>query len=317
MSGVLCLGHRWWKERPNYQRSSSLFHTKALLHTSIQTQIIRCTKYKPCKKLKNKSKQQNRPQSSQTSLYQLMPLQLNNEDTECSPHLYLVEHLSKRNMKNACYISPLPMNSNILLCKLNLTVWAKSTRIGLGLDPGGKGSPTWILVRLRAVLGEEKLSLSDECGESYFSSFFILTSLWWTNWALAGIPESSSHWGLPVSVSPEPTDAEGEVGGWQEAPWPRILQRGWLRAGPLKPAPFGCLPCGRCASPSREWPPCFCVFERVLSPVLTCWSHWRLEKGERGKWSYCPEWITIQKFSSEMGRIQKDSERRWSWLKTL
>lgn len=139
--------------------SSSHLHRKALLHTSMQTPII--TKYKPSKKLKNKSKQENRPQSSQTSLYhfqvyfntQLMPLQLNEKDTGCFPHLYLVEHFSKRNIKNTCYISPLPMNSNILLCKLNLTVGAKGIRIGLGLDPGGKGSPTWILVRLRAALG--------------------------------------------------------------------------------------------------------------------------------------------------------------------
>lgn len=78
---------------------------------------------------------------------------------------------------------------------------------------------------------------------------------------------------LPVSVSPEPTDAEGGGDGWQRAPWPRNPWRGPLRGGSLKPAPGGCQPGDRCASPSREWPLCFCVFEQVPSPVLTCWNH--------------------------------------------
>lgn len=158
-------------------------------------------------------------------------------------------------------MSLLPTNANILLC-INHSVWVQGVQ-------EERGNPIW------------KLSLSHLCDKSYFSSLFCLISLWWVNWAFSGTRESYSHGGLPVSVSPEPTDAEGEVGGWQEAPWPRSLQRGWLWAGPLKPAPFGYLPCGRCASPLLEWSLCFCVFERVLSPVLTCWSHWRLEKEKR------------------------------------
>lgn len=41
----------------------------------------------------------------------------------------------------------------------------------------------------------------------------------------------------------------------------------------LSPVPSGCQPGDRCASPSREWPLCFCVFEQVLSPVMACWNH--------------------------------------------
>ena len=79
-------------------------------------------------------------------------------------------------------------------------------------------------------------------------------------------------WALPVSVSPEPTDAEGG-GGERGAPWQRSPRRGPLGGGSRKPAPSGRRPGDHCASPSPEWPLCFCVSEQVPSPVMTCWNH--------------------------------------------